>query len=77
MATHKVSKKVERLARVLNFQKLFNCGHCDIEWMDKRVDESWMTFVEEATLLNKMTNQIQDFELSGSYTDEELKRWED
>lgn len=71
---HRVSKRIERLARALCNLSLKKNGYPDNRLHD-RVDESWMVFVEDAEHINNIINWTGDALLTGYYTDNELTRW--
>lgn len=70
----KCSKKLEKLARALTINHLLSIAF-PIDKIIDRVNESWMCYYEEASELNKVINTIDDFELDGEFSEEQLACW--
>lgn len=70
----KCSKKIEKLARGLGIRELLNINF-PMDKISDRIDESWMVYYEEAVTLNKLINSVQDYELDGEFSDEQLQHW--
>jgi len=70
----KVAKKHERLARALLLLELVNVGFPE-EKTQERVDEAWPCKLDDAEWLNCIAMHVQDYELDGNTTQEEINRW--
>jgi hypothetical protein len=70
----KVSKKIEKLCRGLATVSLLSIGF-PADLIVARVNESWPGYYYKALLLNRAINAIQDWELTGETTEEDIECW--
>ena len=72
----KISKKAEKLARALIAVDLFYIGFPE-ERVQSRIDEAWSGQLPQAQDVICAMNNIEDFELDGETTQEEIDMWRD
>ena len=70
----RVSKKDECLARALLEWDLEMCGFPEEDRQD-RVDEAWPAKLYKAQFINMCISMIQNYELAGETSEDEIRRW--